>query len=498
MRANNISDIQFLDALSRQDLSVFTRKTFEIIDPTAKYLHNWHIELIAKYLEACKKGDIKRLIINIPPRHLKSISVAVAFPAWLLGHNPSEQVICASYSQDLAFKHSIDCRAVIESEWYKRVFPNVELVKDQNTKSKFMTTERGFRFATSVGGTVTGEGANFLIVDDPLSAMQAHSEAMRETSNRWFDQAFMTRLNNKKDGCVIVVMQRLHDNDLTGHLLAKEGWEHLCLPVVATQDENFVIGGKQFKRKEGDLLHSERMGHEEIEREKIAIGSYAFAGQYQQTPSPEGGGEFRKEWIQFYEGVLDHSKMNKYIFIDPANSKKRGSDYTAAIVLGVHDDGNLYVLDMIRDKLDVRERENLVFDLHKKYNPLCVYYEKYGMQADIDYLKKAQEEKNYRFKLQEVGGSLNKEDRIRRLIPYFFDNKIYLPRQLYKTNYENKVIDVTDEFIHQEYVAFPVGLHDDLLDALARLADVKLIYPSKNRSVNYHGLYGFMDSRKPS
>ena len=487
-------DIDFIDALSREDLSVFTRKTFEILSPADKYLHNWHIDLIARHLEACVNGDIKRLIINIPPRHLKSISVAVALPAWLLGHNPSEQIICASYSQDLALKHSLDCRAVIQSHWYQRLFPNVQLREDQNTKSKFMTTERGYRFATSVGGTLTGEGGNFLIVDDPISALQAHSELNRETALRWFDQAFMTRLNDKKKGCVIVIMQRLHENDLTGHLLRKGGWEHLCLPLIATQDEHFTIGGQTFERKEGELLHPERMGETEVQSEKVAIGSYAFAGQYQQTPNPEGGGEFRKEWLQYYDKI-DHTAMNKYIFIDPANSKGKKSDYTAIIVLGANSDGNLYIIDMYRDKLNVREREELIFSLHRKYEPKCVYIEKYGMQVDFDWIVKAQNDLNYRFKVEELTTPMKKEDRIKRLAHYFNDNKIYLPQQLYRADHEKKLKDLVEDFIHQEYLTFPVGLHDDLLDALSRLCDINIIYPNQGRSVNYNELYRFMDNR---
>ena len=489
--------IQFLDAVARTDLSYFTRKAFEIVKPVDDYLHNWHVDLIAKYLTACKDGDIKRLIINIPPRHLKSISVAVAFPAWLLGHNPSEQIICASYGQDLSNKHSQDCRAVIQHPWYNRVFPEVQLVEDQNTKSKFMTTKRGFRFATSVGGTLTGEGGNFLIVDDPLSQQQAESELFRETALNWFDQSFMTRLNDRKKGCIIVIMQRLHENDLTGHLLRKGGWDHLCLPIIAQHDEEFKIGNDVYVRKEGELLHPERINDEEIKQLKIDLGSRGFAGQYLQTPNPEGGGEFRKDWLMFYDKI-DHSKMNKYIFIDPANAKGKKSDYTAIFVIGANDDGNLYVIDMYRDKLNVREREELIFDLHRKYKPQCVYIEKYGMQVDFDWIVKAQNDMNYRFKIEELGGTLKKEDRIRRLQNLFADHKIYFPKVLYKSDHEQKLKDLVDEFIHQEYLTFPVGLHDDMLDALSRLKDVKIVYPNNNRSVNYNELYRHMDYRNPA
>lgn len=471
----------------RNSLGAFTHKVFNTVDPHAAYQHNWHIDLVAEYLKACQKGEISRLIINIPPRHLKSISVAVAFPAWLLGHNPSEQVMCASYSQELAFKHSLDCRLVMQQPWYRELFPMTQIVEDQNTKRKFVTTKRGHRIATSVGGTATGEGGNYLIVDDPLSVSQGQSEAYRNTANEWFDQTFSTRLNDKKKGCIIVIMQRLHENDLSGHLLAKGGWEHLCLPMTAEKDEVLKRGNIIKVRHVGEFLHENRIGSTELDNIKRELGSYAFSGQYQQKPSPEGGGEFRKEWLEYYDSILSQT-LNHYIFVDPANSKNKDSDYTAAVVIGAGKDGNIYIVDMIRDKLNVREREDMIFDLHKKYKPKIVAYEKYGMQTDIDWLRKSMDDRNYRFNIQEVGGRLSKEDRIRRLIPYFYDKKIYLPKVLYKADYTKNTIDVVDAFIQQEYLTFPVGLHDDLLDALSRLCDINIQYPD-DKTINYYELY---------
>ena len=472
----------------KSDLPSFIQKVFNTVDPNAEYLHNWHIELIAEYLQACINGEIKRLIINIPPRHMKSISVAVAFPAWLLGHNPSEQIMCASYSNNLSFKHSMDCRAILNAEWYKQLFPNTTLLTDQNTQRKFTTTKRGFRIATSVGSTTTGEGGNFLIVDDPLSADEARSEVMRAKANTWFDQTFSSRLNNKKEGVIVVIMQRLHENDLTGHLLQKGNWEHLCLPLIAEKEELLVKGHCKKHRMVGDLLHPERIGLDSIQQLKNEIGPYGFAGQYQQTPTPTGGGVFEKQWLSYYDNI-DHTTMNKYLLADPANSKNKGSDYTSMVMMGAHQDGNLYLIDAIRDRLNVREREDLLFEWHQKYKPTVVAYEKYGMQVDIDWIKKGMEDRNYRFFIQEVGGVLSKEDRIKRLVVYFYNKKIYLPRWLYKTNSEGQCNDLIDAFIHQEYLTFPCGLHDDMLDAMSRICDVRVLYPNQN-NIDYYKIYG--------
>lgn len=479
-------DKEFANALARTDLAYYTKQCFNIVSPNDEYSDNWHIKIIAEYLKACADGEITRLIINIPPRHLKSISVAIAFPTWLLGRNPSEQIICASYSQRLAEQHSLDSRAILESDWYQQLYPNTKLVADQNTKSKFMTTARGYRMATSVGGAATGAGGNFLIIDDPLSSEQAHSQTFRERANRWFDQTFSTRLNDKKKGCIINVMQRLHVDDLTGHLKDK-GWEHLCIPAIETEKKTYSIGSYSYEREEGELLHAARMDQAELDRAKAELGPYGFSGQYQQTPNPEGGGKFRKEWMQYYDNISIED-MNIYIAVDPANSKKKTSDYTAVVVFGANSDGNLYIIDMVRDRLNVREREELIFNLHRKYKPELVVYEKYGMQTDIDWIKKSMEEKNYRFRIEEVGGALKKEDRIERLIPYMANQKMYFPKILWKSNHENKNIDIVDEFIHQELVTFPVGLHDDLLDAMSRICDVNVVYPN-TETYDYYDLY---------
>lgn len=485
---NNFS-AQEIQAILRQDFTAFIEKVFYTIDPVTDYLHNWHIDLIAEYLIACQRREIKKLIINIPPRHLKSLCVAVAFPAWLLGHNPGEQIMCASYSRDLSFQHSMNTRIVMESDWYQSIFTNTRLLTDQNTKRKFVTDKMGFRIATSVGSTATGEGGNFLIVDDPLSADQARSEVMRDNANRWFDQTFASRLNDKKNGVMIIIMQRLHENDLTAHLLKKGDWEHLCIPLIAEEHTIYKRGLVTKIREEGELLHPKRIDAPEVERLKSEAGTYAFVGQYQQKPSPIGGGEFRQEWIQYYSKI-DYSKYNTYIFVDPANSKTKTNDFTAMIVVGAAEDGNLYILDMVRDKMNVREREDTLFDLHAKYKPQLVAYEKYGMQVDIDWIKKSMEDRNYRFRIEGVGGSLKKEDRIRRLIRYFYEEKIYLPRMLFKSNFKNEPVDIVHEFIHQEYNTFPVGLHDDMLDALSRIADVNIIYPGAS-NIDYYKIYNY-------
>lgn len=288
------------NALLREDFHAFVQKCFATINPTTDYVPNWHIALICEYLEACRRGEIKRLIINMPPRMLKSITVSVAWPAFLLGHNPAERVMSASYAAGLSVKHALDSRAVMQSSWYREVFPALRLAKDQNEKHKLATTQHGHRIATSVGGTATGEGGGFLIMDDPHTPAQAMSDGQRQSALDWFDQTFASRLDDKRSGCMVVVMQRLHADDLTGHLLQKGGWEQLCLPAIAERPMQHRCGAADYQRAAGELLHPVREGKAQLEQIKRELGSYAFAAQYQQNPLPCDAGMVRREWFGRY------------------------------------------------------------------------------------------------------------------------------------------------------------------------------------------------------
>lgn len=247
---------ELYQALYRQDLASFIGRSVEITHPNAQLIPNWHLVLLAEYLTACTQGQLSRLIINMPPRYMKSHAVSVAWPAWLLGHEPSRQIIAASYSSAISLKHSIDARALVQSAWYRDLFPEMKLAKDQNQKAKFMTNKRGFRMATSVGGTLTGEGGEFMIVDDPHNALQVGSAVYRKRAVDWFQNTFMTRQDDLKKGCYVVVMQRLHAEDLTGKLLAGKGWEHLVIPAIETTPRTYHFGNFTYVRKANCSIRS--------------------------------------------------------------------------------------------------------------------------------------------------------------------------------------------------------------------------------------------------
>ena len=237
----------------------------------------------------------------MPPRNLKSICINVAWPAWLLGHNPSTKIMTACYSQALSNKHSQDCRLIINSSWYQQIFPSTKIARGENQKSKFVTTERGFRFATSTSGTATGEGGDFLIIDDPQNPNKINSKKYRDYTIEWFEQTFASRLNDKKNGVIVLVMQRLHPEDLCGYLLEHKTnqWELIKIPAIYEQKISFNIPYKIIKQP-GSVLHPQREDLSTLNKLKFELGEYNFAAQYQQKPVPIKGSMIQKSWLKYY------------------------------------------------------------------------------------------------------------------------------------------------------------------------------------------------------
>src|SRR6202011_2786891 len=219
------------ETMLRQDFSTFAARCFYDLNPQTELAMNWHVEVIAAKLTAVRHGKIPRLIINLPPRHLKSLLASIAFPAWCLGHDPSAQILCVSYAQDLADKLSRDCRHILASDWYRGIFPP-RLSPQRAAMPEFDTTAQGCRLATSVGGVLTGRGADIVIIDDPLKPEEALSQAQRQAANEWYDHTLYSRLNDKLAGAIVLIMHRLHEDDLAGHVLEQEPWEVVRLPAV--------------------------------------------------------------------------------------------------------------------------------------------------------------------------------------------------------------------------------------------------------------------------
>src|SRR5947207_13488676 len=282
---NEFSHREF-DAILRSDLGFFAQRCFSELNPQAAFATNWHLEVIAAKLTAVREGKIRRLIINVAPRHLKSLLASIAFPAWCLGHDPSAQILCVSYAQDLADKLARDCRSIVMSPWYRQIFPT-RLAPHRQAVQEFITTRQGYRLATSTGGVLTGRGADIIIIDDPLKPEEALSDAQRKAANEWYDHTLYSRLNDKRRGAIVIVMQRLHEDDLVGHVLAQQLWEAVRLPPMAEADEvhevETILGSRYFMHRRGEALHPDREPLDTLDRLRRTIGDYNFAGQYQHS-----------------------------------------------------------------------------------------------------------------------------------------------------------------------------------------------------------------------
>src|SRR5689334_11594889 len=222
--------------LLRHDFTTFAGRCFQDLNPQTDLAMNWHLEVIAAKLTAVREGKIRRLIINLPPRHLKSLMASIAFSAWCLGLDPTAQILCVSYAQELADKLARDCRGIMMSPWYRKVFAT-RLAPHRQAVQEFITTGQGYRLATSTGGVLTGRGADIILIDDPLKPEEALSEAQRNAANDWFVHTLYSRLNDKRSGAIVIIMQRLHEDDLVGHVLEQEPWEVVCFPAIAEADE---------------------------------------------------------------------------------------------------------------------------------------------------------------------------------------------------------------------------------------------------------------------
>lgn len=473
-----MNDLALLNAACRESLHCFAMKAFGIVEPGIDFENNWHVDAIAEHLEAVYDGRIKRLVINMPPRTLKSFMVARAFPAWVLGKRPEEKFIVSSYGHEVAEQNSMACRKIMRDPWYQSCFPARIGELDRNTH--FETTRGGQYYAASALSPVTGIGAGIILLDDPIKPMEASSETVRNSTNENIRTTFFSRLNDKRTGAIILVMQRVHEDDPTGNLLKDGGWTHLKLPAETNGDIEITLGDKKWNMKAGDLLFPARLSREILDRTRLDMSEYHYVGQYLQEPVPAGGGEFQEEWLQLYsQGSIKPKEMNIVILVDPAGGeelnkkKKKTGDWSVFQVWGLGTDNNYYLLDMIRDRLNPTDRVETLFILHRKWNelsgkpPKCGY-ERYGMMSDIHYIKERQKQEAYHFNLIELGGQMQKEERIRQLIPPMQQSRIYIPGTLPYIDVEGRKFDLIVE-LKGEMASFPRSRYDDCLDCAARL-----------------------------
>lgn len=439
--------------LLRQRFGAFAEKVFHTLSPGEVFQANWHIELICDRLEQVRGGKIRRLIINLPPRGLKSMLVSVAFPAFLLGHDPRTRIIVTSYGADLAGKFGADTRTVMQSRWYQDLFPGARLLGGTPAAGDFSTTQQGGRLAVSAGGPITGRGARLIVIDDPLKASDAASDAERDRINAWFDQNIVQRLDDKKADAIIVVMQRLHDEDLTGYLLEKGGWEHLRLPAIAEDDECFKLAtGGTVGRSDGEALHPAREPLETLAALKHSIGVYDFAGQYQQDPAPREGGLVRAE--HFLRQSPDNVRFDMTVQSwDTAHKTGEFNDYSVCTTWGRTPERKYYLLDVFRAKLAFPQLVARVQALYARHRPHTILVEDSASGSSL--IQSLRQDGNLPIKAIRPEG--DKVTRLNLLTGIIESGHVILPQEA----------PWIDDFL-LEITRFPRAKHDDQVDSLTQ------------------------------
>lgn len=452
-RPSLISEIE--QELSARRLREFVRQAWPVVEPSTEFVPGWHLDAICEHLEAVTGGQIQRLLISMPPRHMKSLAVSVFWPCWEWITHPERRWLFCSYAAGLAIRDSLKCRRMVESPWYRgRWGDRFVLTSDQNEKSRFENDRAGYRIAIGVGGAATGEGGDRVVVDDPHNIGEAGSDTIRQGVLDWWDQAMSTRLNDPKTGAMIIVMQRVHENDLAGHVLQQGGYEELKLPAEYEGSKKVTVTGWQDPRTEpGELLWPERFGAAEIERLKRSMGSYAAAGQLQQRPAPAEGGILKRGWWKFYPVAPSH--FGEVIQSWDCAFKDTGtSDYVVGQVWG-RVGADKYLLDQVRGRMDCPATIQAVKQLSAKWPQATakLVEDKANGPAVIAMLK------------HEIAGLIavnpqgGKEVRAHAVSPQIEAGNVHLP--------DPTITPWVGGFI-DECAAFPQGAYDDQVDAMTQ------------------------------
>ena len=427
------------------------------MEPGRNFYDNWHIDAVCEHLQAVVNGDIRRLIINIPPRHMKSITAAVALPAWAWIDNPSKRFLFASYAGSLSVRDSVKCRRLIASRWYQENFGHIfQLTGDQNQKQRFENDKTGMRIATSVDGALTGEGGDIIVIDDPHNVREAESATVREGVLDWWDQAMQTRLNDPKTGAFIIIMQRVHEKDLTGHILANSNnWNHLCLPARYEIEHPSIsyssIGFEDPRKKEGDLLWPERIGDDTLSELENSLGVYASAGQLQQRPMAKGGTILKEEWWREWE---EEDLPNITYVIqswDTAYSTKEKSSYSARTTWGVFQKNNQWnaiIIDCWFDRVSYPDLRREAQDAYNTYEPDAVLIEKKASGQSL-----LQDLRMAGVPVLAYSPDRDKEARAHAASALLEDGRIWYPGG---KKWAKDVINICS--------AFPAGENDDIVD----------------------------------
>jgi predicted phage terminase large subunit-like protein len=433
------------------DLVAFLERVFREIEPGKTLLLHPYVKFLCAELMRVAAGVERRLILNLPPRHLKSILASIVFPAFLLGRDPRLRIAVVSHSQSLARTFALQCHRTVSSDWYQEVFPQTSLRADRKGAIDFETTAGGGRYAASFDTGITGRGFDVIIVDDPLSAHDARSPVERERVKETYHGMIASRLDNLALGAIIVVHQRLHEDDLSGDLLAKGGWRHHKLPLVAEEETTYKIGARPWVRSPGDVLLPELFTEEAIRRLRAEQGETIYSTQYQQNPSATEGDLIKRDHIRMFQ-ELPPGACQITLSLDTATKTSETSSYSVCLVIA-SDGKRHFVVDVFRARVDAVELRDAVLRLITQYKPNKILIED---ASSGDSLRAMLKESNHRAELRPTRRQ-GKEERLESVLHYFVEGRVFV-----------KASEPWSVELLNEWMRFPVGQHDDQVDAMSQ------------------------------
>jgi predicted phage terminase large subunit-like protein len=454
----------------------FFRAAWHVVEPSKPLIEGYHTDACLCHLQAIGDGDIHRMVANLPPGFGKSTIFSVAFPAWIWARNPYEKFLCASYAMDLSIRDRHNCRMLLESEWYRTLFGDVfQLLPDQNQKSFYENDKRGFMQATATFASGTGKRCTTALIDDPNNAMAGQAEVAQTVE--WFGRTWIPRLNDRENGTMLLVMQRLYSNDLTAHVLELGGWEHLCLPMEAELSRKCItsIGWEDPRQEDGELLCPALVDEKGVEELKHSQGGFHYSAQQNQAPVPSSGGQFKHEWLRYAsltrEGnayVLERatgpqsvliSSCWRFATLDLAISSRQSADYT---VLGMWDMTSLrdlILIDLVRARLDNPAQMKLLRLIYQHYFPDYFRIERAGYQLAL--IQQALAEG---IPCRQYQPTRDKVARASGASVWMENEKIFLLKTLTEL-----------PAIETELLQFPRGSHDDIVDNFSMACDEALL-----------------------
>lgn len=462
---NDLNPRRLLEALLRKDLGAFTERAFGEVSAGQTFHHNWHLDALSYHLKAVADGSIKRLLITVPPRSLKSLAASIAFPAWLLGHESDRRIVCVSYASDLAIAHANSFRALVNAHWYKNLFPAMRIDPRKDTETELRTTRQGYRLTTTIGGSLTGRGGSLIIIDDPMKAADAQSSVARRKTIDWFDQTLLSRLDNKTTDAIIIVMQRLHMEDLAGHVLKAGGWTHLDLPAISERSSRIQIGPSRFyDRNVDDVLHPARESRIVLDQLKRQMGSAAFSAQYLQQPVPLGGNLIKWAWFgvtpppsieqdpRVYRRANRKPRPRIVQSWDTASKATELADFSVGITARI-DGSEVHLLDIQRDRLDYPDLKQKILRERDRWKADTVLIEDKGSGTSL-----IQDLKTNRLYAIPILPDGDKVVRMSACSAKIEEGSVFVPKHA----------PWLDDF-RTEILAFPHGAHDDQVDAFSQL-----------------------------